>query len=59
MTTGLIIYAIISTLFTLFMIGLIKGGNPDRDEDIGAVEGAFPADRFEREIAHEHHHIPG
>jgi hypothetical protein len=37
MTTGIIIYAIISTFFTLFMIGLIKGGNPDGDEDIGGV----------------------
>jgi hypothetical protein len=47
MTTGIIIYAIISTLFTLFMIGLIKGGNPDCDEEMDAAEGAFPADRFE------------
>lgn len=49
MTTGLIIYGIVSVFFTLFIIGLIKGGNPDRDEEMGAAEGAFPADRFERE----------
>lgn len=33
MTTGLIIYGIVSVFFTLFIIGLIKGGNPDRDEE--------------------------
>lgn len=47
-TTGIIAYTITSLFFTGFILALIKGGNRYQDDDdAAAIEGAFPADRFE------------
>lgn len=48
MTTALIAYAIVSFFFTGFILALINGGKRNwDDDDAAAIEGAFPADRFE------------